>query len=132
MHRKILPLVLLGLLWAVAVQAADVPIKVLRSRSVSTTTTSRELVYASVPAKATDQQIADSVKHYAVKQRQAAGIDEVTILVDLDLARDCEKIIAPYLTVNDAGLVKQNYSSRDAYTRAIEKLRSQKSCKALY
>ncbi|MBW4696851.1 MAG: hypothetical protein KME03_02905 [Aphanocapsa lilacina HA4352-LM1] len=112
--------------------AAEVPIAVLRSRSVSTTSKSRQLVYASVPAKATDAQIVDAVKKYALQERKTAGIDEVTVFVDLDLAKNCEKIAAPYFTINDAGKVEQGYADRAAYTRAIEKLRSQGSCKALY
>ncbi|UFP94745.1 hypothetical protein [Gloeobacter morelensis] len=111
---------------------AEVPISVLRSRSVSTTSKSRQLVYASVPAKATDAQIVDAVKQYALKERKAAGIDEVTVFVDLDLAKNCEKIATPYFTINDAGKVEQGYTDRAAYTRVIEKLRSQGSCKALY
>jgi hypothetical protein len=129
---RVLSAVFAGLLISQTLQAAEVPIKVLRTRSVSTTTTSRELVYASVPATASDAAIVASVKDYALKQRKAAGIDEVTVLVDLDLAKDCEKIVEPYLTVNDAGKVKQGYSDRNAYMQAIGKLRSQKSCKALY
>jgi hypothetical protein len=112
--------------------AGEVPIKVLRTRSVSTGTASRELVYARVPASASDPQIIAAVKNYALKERKAAGIDEVTVLVDLDLARDCEKIIAPYLKVNDAGKVESAYPNRQTYSEAIGKLRAQKSCKALY
>lgn len=112
--------------------AAELPITVLRSRSVSTTSSSRQLVYASVPAKATDAQIIDAVKKYALKERKAAGIDEVTVFVDLDSAKNCEKIVAPYLTINDAGKVEPGYPDRAAYAKAIDKLRAQKSCKALY
>lgn len=112
--------------------ASQVPITVLRTRSISTTTISRQLVYASVPTKARDGDIVTAVTDYARKERKSSGIDEVSVLVDLDLAKNCEKIIEPYLKVNDTGKVEHPYANRAAYTQAIDKLRAQKSCKALY
>jgi hypothetical protein len=114
------------------VMASEVPIKVLRTRSMSTTTLSRQLVYASVSAKASDGDIVAAVTKYALKERKSAGVDEVSVLVDLDLAKNCEKIIEPYLKINDTGKVEHPYTDRTAYKQAIDKLRAQKSCKALY
>ncbi len=132
-HMKCLVLVVLMVMSSCfCLLAAEVPIQVLRTRSVSTTSKSRQLVYASVPAAATDPDIVSSVKRYALKERKASGLDEVTVLVDLDLAKNCEKIQAPYLTINDGGQVKMGYPNRTAYAQALEKLRSQGSCKALY
>lgn len=112
--------------------ASEVPITVLRTRSMSTTSLSRQLVYASVPTKASDNEIVAAVTKYALKERKSAGIDEVSVLVDLDLAKNCEKIIEPYLKINDAGKVEHPYTNRTTYKQAIDKLRAQKSCKALY
>ncbi|MBC8120588.1 MAG: hypothetical protein H7Y22_01980 [Gemmatimonadaceae bacterium] len=123
-----------GLMWLAlaAPVAADMPIQVLRSRSVSTTSKSRQLVYTSVPASASDTQIVASVKNYAQKERKTSGLDEVTVFVDLDSAKNCEKIIASYMTITDPGKIETGYPTRTAYTKAIDKLRSQGSCKALY
>jgi hypothetical protein len=112
--------------------ASEVPITVLRTRSMSTTSLSRQLVYASVPTKASDNEIVAAVTKYALKERKSAGIDEVSVLVDLDLAKNCEKIVEPYLKINDAGKVEHPYANRTTYKQAIDKLRAQKSCKALY
>jgi hypothetical protein len=136
MKNKLMMLGGLGLFLLISfnaqVMASEVPIKVLRTRSMSTTTLSRQLVYASVPTKTSDGDIVAAVTKYALKERKSTGIDEVSVLVDLDLAKNCEKIIEPYLKINDTGKVEHPYADRTAYKQAIDKLRAQKSCKALY
>ncbi|AGY60620.1 hypothetical protein [Gloeobacter kilaueensis] len=129
---KIVFAAIVGALWTTMAWAAEVPITVLRARSVSTTSASRQLVYASVPARASDEQIVAAVKKYALQERKTGGIDEVTVRVDLDLAKNCEKLTTPYLIIDAAGKVERGYPSRTDYSKAIDRLRAQGSCKALY
>ncbi|WP_218082666.1 hypothetical protein [Anthocerotibacter panamensis] len=116
------------------VRAETIPIALIRVRDVGSTDLARQIHYVRIPDRATDQQIQAAVSAYAGREAKDRRIDELTVWIDLEAARDCEKLAGkPYFTyAYPTKTLKPGFRSRAEYLKTVAGLRAKGSCKPLY
>ncbi len=116
-------------------QAADVPITLIRARAVgNSTATAQEVLYVRVLDQTSDQDLKAALLRYAQAQAKKRRLDQITLWVDLESAKDCEKLAGkPYASYSyPAQKFNFGFASRAEYQKVTAELRKKGSCKPLY
>jgi hypothetical protein len=71
---------------------------------------------------------------YAQQEQKKRGVDELTVWVDLEAAKDCEKLAGkPYLSYTyPSKIATLGFPNRKAYLDAVTTQRTQGRCRPLY